>query len=170
MSKVLLLDTSILCVWLQIPGKSTCGSDTDKWNYKRVAETLQAAEKDGVTFVFPLAAMIETGNHVVNSKKADRYKLGQSLAELMRKVADEQSPWAAFTRQGEFWNAASLRQLAAEWPQLAAQKIAIGDATIKALAEFYSNLGFQVEILTGDAGLKAFQPAHPTKPRRRRSD
>jgi len=167
MQKVLILDTSILCVWLKIPGKSTCGSDTDKWNYQRVSETLQAAERDGATFVFPLAAMIETGNHIAQTPNC--YGLAQNLAELMIKVADEQSPWAAFTRQGELWNATGLKRLAAEWPQLAAQRIAIGDATIKALAEFYYKLGFQVEILTGDAGLKAFEPAQHKPPRRRRS-
>ncbi len=32
MKKVLILDTSILCVWLDVPGMDTCGPDDDKWD------------------------------------------------------------------------------------------------------------------------------------------
>ena len=57
-----------------------------------------------------------------------------------------------------------------EWPELAAQKISIGDATIKSVADYYAKTGLEVEILTGDAGLKAYQPVTPVStPRRRRS-
>jgi len=30
MKKVLIMDTSILCVWLDVPGMATCGPDDDK--------------------------------------------------------------------------------------------------------------------------------------------
>ncbi len=30
MRKVLIIDTSLLCVWLQVPGRETAGSDDDK--------------------------------------------------------------------------------------------------------------------------------------------
>jgi len=36
MRKVLIMDTSILCVWLGVPGMATCGPDTDKWDRPRV--------------------------------------------------------------------------------------------------------------------------------------
>jgi hypothetical protein len=68
------------------------------------------------------------------------------------------------------WDTQGLKNLAAEWPELAKQKISIGDATIKSVAEYYAKTGFTVEILTGDVGLKAYQPATPVPtPRRRRS-
>ena len=35
MKKVLVIDTSILCVWLSIPGFETCGSQEDKWDKPR---------------------------------------------------------------------------------------------------------------------------------------
>ncbi len=111
--------------------------------------------------------MIETGNHIAQTP--DCYALAQNLAALMIKAADERSPWAPFSRQIKLWDESGLKRLAADWPQLAVQKIAIGDATIKAVAEFYSGIGYQVEILTGDSGLKAFEPAQPKQPRRRRS-
>lgn len=79
----------------------------------------------------------------------------------MELAADQKTPWAAFTDQSILWEAEELKKLAKEWAPLAAQGISIGDATIKTVAEHYVKLGFYVEILTGDAGLKSYEPAAP---------
>lgn len=169
MRKVLIIDTSILCVYLGVPGKDTCGSDKNQWDKKRVDDLLQKEEKESTTFVLPLAAIVETGNHIAQAS-SKRYEMAQALAEIMAKAADEKTPWAAFTDQSVLWEAEGLKKLAVEWPNLAVQKISIGDATIKTVAEYYAKVGFQVEILTGDEGLKAYQPTRPLpSPRRRRS-
>jgi hypothetical protein len=169
MRKVLIIDTSILCVYLGVPGKDTCGSDKNQWDKKRVDEFLKKEEKESTTFVLPLAAIVETGNHIAQAK-LKQYEMAQALAEIMVKAADEKTPWAAFTDQSVLWEAEGLRKLAKEWPNLAVQKISIGDATIKTVAEYYAKIGFQVEILTGDDGLKAYQPTTPAStPKRRRS-
>ena len=45
----------------------------------------------------------------------------------------------------------------------------MGDATIKIVAEYYGKAGMTVEIITGDAGLKAYETIAPVLiPRRRR--
>lgn len=169
MRKVLIIDTSILCVYLEVPGKETCGSGNNKWNKQRVVDILEKEEKASTTFVLPLAAIIETGNHIAQAR-TKRYETAQALAEIMEKAADEKTPWAAFTDQSVLWDAQGLKKLAVEWSQLAARKVSIGDATIKTVAEFYAKTGCQVEILTGDHGLKAYQPTTPAPiPRRRRS-
>ena len=36
MRKVLILDTSVLCVWLDVPGMEGCGPDSDRWDKLRV--------------------------------------------------------------------------------------------------------------------------------------
>jgi hypothetical protein len=59
---------------------------------KKIAEE----EKVGTTFVLPLAAIIETGNHITQIKKGDRYTPAQKLVDLIEKVADETTPWASF--------------------------------------------------------------------------
>ena len=82
------------------------------------------------------------------------------------KAATAEEPWAAFTSQSELWSEENLKKLADEWPKLAASKISIGDATIKDVAEFYTESGFSVEILTGDGGLKAYEPKAIKVPRR----
>jgi hypothetical protein len=67
------------------------------------------------------------------------------------------------------WQTDNLQLLAETWPTLASGGLSIGDATIKDVAEYYAKAGYSVEILTGDAGLKAHEPAHPIpQPRRRR--
>ncbi|MBO1350150.1 MAG: hypothetical protein EBE86_023485 [Hormoscilla sp. GUM202] len=166
MKKILILDTSILCVWLQVPKMDTCGSDNDKWDFERVDNCIKEEIRASTTLVLPLATIIETGNHIAHAG-TKRRQTAQALAEIMIKAADEKSPWAAFTHQSELWESEGLKNLVKSWPDLAVQKISIGDATIKTVAEYYAKMGFQVEILTGDMGLKAFEPMTP--PRRRRS-
>ncbi len=67
MRKVLILDTSILCVWLDVPGMEGCGPDSDRWDKLRVEEKIQEEEQNRTTFVLPLASIIETGNHIAKS-------------------------------------------------------------------------------------------------------
>ena len=122
----------------------------------------------GSTFVLPMATLIETGNHIAQAPN-QRFERASSLADYLREAADAQSPWAAFTDQSPLWQAENLRTLANTWPPLAAGGTSIGDATIKDVAEHYAKAGYFVEILTGDEGLKAYEPAQPLAiPRRRR--
>ncbi len=153
---------------LEIAGKETCGSDRDRWDKKRVDQEITLATKQKATLVLPLATIIETGNHIAQAA-ADRFPLAEKLADLMRQAADENKPWAAFTQQAELWDAKGLRELAEKWPDQAAKRISIGDSTIIRVAEYYARTGAAVEIWTGDAGLKAYQPLQPpVQPRRRR--
>lgn len=168
MKKVLILDTSILCVWLKVPKMETCGADDDQWDFARVDKHIQEDIREKTTLVLPLATLVETGNHIAQAS-SKRYETAQALAEIITAAADERTPWAAFTDQSDLWDVEGLKKLASEWPDLANQKISIGDATIKTVAEHYAKMGFQVEILTGDGGLKAYQPTTPAPiPRRRR--
>jgi hypothetical protein len=78
MSKVLIMDTSMLCCWLQVPGKETCGTTKDKWNFHRVNAKIQEELAAHTTLVLPLAAIIETGNHIAQAN-GDRYSLAKKL-------------------------------------------------------------------------------------------
>ncbi|MCB1794537.1 MAG: hypothetical protein KDJ70_08955 [Candidatus Competibacteraceae bacterium] len=167
MKKVLVLDTSILCVWLQVPGKDSCGPDSDRWDKQRVDERIKAAVKDRATFVLPLATIIETGNHISQAAHS-RKERAEALADLINKSADQTSPWAAFSEQSILWTPDKLKKLAEDWPNLAAKKLSLGDATIKDVAEYYAQAGYAVEILTGDQGLKAYEPMMPVETPRRR--
>lgn len=166
--KVLVIDTSFLCCWLGVPGKETCGKHDDVWDGARVSSLINEEMEAGSILILPLATMIETGNHIAQAPHS-QYELAMKLAEIIVKTADEESPWGAFTLQGELWEYEGLKRLANEWPVLASQKLTIEDASIKIVAEFYARAGYIVEILTGDSGLKAYQPAITTPvPRRRK--
>ncbi len=168
MKHLLIIDTSILAIWLEVPGMENCGPDHDRWDKKRVAQKIQSEiDEKTTTFVLPLASIIETGNHIAHARHS-RKERGDALADLMRKSADQQTPWAAFSDQTVLWSSEKLKLLADSWPELAAQKLSLGDATIKDVAEYYTQMGYSVEILTGDLGLKAYEPRVSVEiPRRR---
>jgi hypothetical protein len=166
--KILILDTSILCCWLRVPGKDTAGAQHDLWDFSRIDKLLVAERDQGSTFVLPIASLIETGNHIAQCN-GDRYNLATSLTDHLKNTVDASSPWAAFTDQSALWEPSKLQELATVWPQLAVGRTSIGDATIKHVAEYYSQAGWEVEILTGDEGLKAYETSRQTLIPRRRS-
>ena len=164
---VLILDTSVLCVWLKIPGFDSCGSDVHRWDFAKIDEEITTAVEMHFTLVLPLATIIETGNHIAHAPERRRDR-AIALADLIRKAADETSPWAAFTEQAGLWSADNLKKLADVWPDLAATRLAIGDATIKDVAEYYIAMGFDVRLLSGDSRLAAYELPHPPLVPRRR--
>lgn len=165
--KVLILDTSVLCCWLRVSGKDTAGPHHDQWTPERIDALIEEEKRQHSTFVLPIASLIETGNHVAQASER-RYECATALATHLTAAADAQSPWAAFTDQSALWEQDKLRRLAQAWPNLAAGGTSIGDATIKDVADYYARAGIHVEILTGDAGLKAYEPLKPVpQPRRR---
>lgn len=167
MRKVLIIDTSLLCVWLQVPGMKTGGSDDDKWNFQRVDEKIKLEIEKSTVLVLPLAVVIETGNHIAQAQ--NNYQVAQKFAVIMTKAADETSPWAAFSEQVELWEAEELKKLATQFPQCASQKTSMGDASIVFLGQHYQKKGFCVEFLTADKGLKAQEPSPPPQTTRRSS-
>jgi hypothetical protein len=160
--KALILDTSILCVVIGIPGKEVCGPKDNLWTQERVTNKLEAERQAGATLVLPLATVIETGNHIAQSKQGDRIKMAQELAAMMFNAASGEIPWAAFAEQQNLWNADALRYIAEKWPLQAAQGFSMGDFTIVSVADQYRQAGFYVEIFTGDQGLKAMEPIPPS--------
>jgi hypothetical protein len=165
---ILILDTSVLCCWLQVVGKEEAGAVEDRWTHQRIDALLQKSEKEGATLVLPIATLIETGNHIAQAP-SQRYECAQRLGHCLQLTVNAESPWAAFVDQDVLWKPENLQKLATEWPTLAASRLSMGDATIKDIAEFYAEKGFEVSILTGDQGLKAYQPVNqPSVPRRRR--
>jgi len=168
MRKVLLIDTSLLCVWLKVSGMENCGYDNDMWDYQRVNQKIQAEIAISTTLVLPLATVVETGNHIAQAK-AKQYEIAQAFAQIMAYAADETTPWAAFSEQIVLWEAEELKKLAAKFPENAKQKTSMGDASIVILGWHYHRKGYHVEFLTADKGLKAQEPPQPTPPTRRSS-
>ena len=171
MRKVLLIDTSLLCVWLKVPGKETAGNN--KWDFELVNEKILTEIEKGTTLVLPLATVIETGNHISQAKNtnSDSKRItSEEFAKIMIYAADETSPWAAFREQIVLWEAEGLKNLAEKFPNQAVEKTSMGDASIVVLGwYYYQEKGFHVEFLTDDNGLKSQEPPQPNPPTRRSS-
>jgi hypothetical protein len=169
MRKVLLIDTSLLCVWLKVPGKETAGNN--KWDFELVNEKILTEIEKGTTLVLPLATVIETGNHISQAKNtnSDSKRItSEEFAKIMIAAADEKSPWAAFREQIVLWEAEGLKNLAEKFPNQAVEKTSMGDASIVVLGwYYYYEKGFYVEFLTADSGLKSQEPPQPQPPTRR---
>lgn len=166
--KVLIIDTSVLCVWLQVPGMDSCGSDEDRWDYNRINDKIDKELSESTTFVLPLAAIIETGNHITHSTGNGRYLSACKLSEIVGKTADKESPWAAFTDQHGMWDKEGLKKLCSRWLTTVNTGQSLGDASIVDVCEYYSKIGCNVEIFTGDAGLKSYEPTIKVPTPRRR--
>lgn len=82
MRKVLVIDTSVLYVWLKVSGKETCGPSNALVTYEKVSEKIEKEKKKGTTFILPLATIIETENHIAHSS-GDRMSLGEEFAQIM---------------------------------------------------------------------------------------
>jgi hypothetical protein len=169
MRKVLLIDTSLLCVWLKVPGKETAGNN--KWDFELVNEKILTEIEKGTTLVLPLATVIETGNHISQAKNtnSDSKRItSEEFAKIMIAAADEKSPWAAFREQIVLWEAEGLKNLAEKFPNQAVEKTSMGDASIVVLGwYYYQEKGFHVEFLTDDDRLKSQEPPQPQPPTRR---
>ena len=170
MRKVLLIDTSLLCVWLKVPGKETAGNN--KWDFELVNEKILTEIEKGTTLVLPLATVIETGNHIAQAKTANsdsKRITSEEFAKIMIAAADEKSPWAAFREQIVLWEAEGLKNLAEKFPNQAVEKTSMGDASIVVLGWYYHQKSFHVEFLTDDDRLKSQEPPQPQPPTRRSS-
>ena len=55
---VLILDTSVLCCWLRVPGKSTAGPQNNRWDHARIDAEIQQKTRQGGTLVLPLMIVL----------------------------------------------------------------------------------------------------------------
>ena len=70
MRKVLILDTSILCVWLKVPGKETCGSGANTITYDAVYAKIEEDEKNLYQFKYALEHLdLDLIAQEINNKK-----------------------------------------------------------------------------------------------------
>jgi hypothetical protein len=162
-------EACMLCVLLKVPGKETCGLTGDLWDRQRVEKFLDAEAKLKTVLVLPFATIIETGNHISQATN-QRFELATKLMDIVAKTLVAEEPWAAFNHNQTFWTEDVWKRIIRHWPERAAGRFSLGDEMIKGVADFYAQTGAEVIILTGDQGLKAYEPGAPVLiPRRRQS-
>lgn len=158
--KVVIIDTSILCVWLDVPGMNKIEKKGEKIITQLDVEAKIKKETDaGVRIVLPLASVIECGNHITQIKGTDPKQYIDKFADFILKSINGSEPWDIFTNQTELFDEVKFKDLVERWRNLAMSGISMGDASIIQVAEMYASKNFTAEIFTGDSGLKAYEPA-----------
>lgn len=117
MSPICILDTSVLCEVLEVPGKSQQGATI----------RLELAEKhqSNENLLLPLAAIFETGNHI-GPCNGDRFRLATTFAHMVRDALDGKAPFVVTPIPGPpIWDA-----LLVGFPQWAATGSGLGDLSI----------------------------------------
>ncbi len=172
--KVLVVDTCLACVWQKVPGMETAGSDENRWDFERVDEKINTEIEKGTLLVLPLASFIETGNHITQIKAQDRKPYVEKFGKMIVESIDGQSPWATYGSQNKLWEGGHLREVVNRWIEMnKIGKHSFGDVSILDVATAYRYADYDVEILTADELLKAYESVDldvidvPVQPRRR---
>lgn len=173
--KVLIVDTCLACVWLKVPEMITAGPDDDCWDFERVNQKIKEETAQGTLLVLPLGTIIETGNHITQVKQGDRMPFVRDFAEKIKSSINGDAPWAAYSKQKALWEDRHLQELIDRWTTMneTAGRHSLGDVSILDVATAYRAAGFDVEILTADQLLKAYESVDlpmldlPAPPRRR---
>jgi hypothetical protein len=154
-----MLDTSVLCELLQVPGKSSLAKN------REVIADLDRRCGDGERLVIPVTAVIETGNHIAQCD-GDRYAVAERLVQLLRQAVSEDGPWRVLqSRLGtEFLTALCDGDSTGQTLEtLAAQRVGAGDVAI--LVERDQLLAdtalATIGVWTFDEGLKAQAAVRP---------
>jgi hypothetical protein len=160
MSTVTLVDTSVLCEILRVPGKS------DPTIAIQIVAELDRRWRAGERLVIPLTAVIETGNHIAQAKKDERYEVARRFVALLRASVTDQSPWLVL--QGS-WGADFLTSLCTgastheSLETLAAEGVGAGDIAILVERD-QLRLGTavrRVQVWTLDAALASYAAVSP---------
>ncbi len=80
-----LVDTSVLCELLEVPGKSQQAS--------AVQADFQLRVGRGEQFLLPATTIIETGNHIAQVKTGDRRAAAERYVNFVRKAVASEPPW-----------------------------------------------------------------------------
>lgn len=156
MAKVLIIDTSIMCVWLKVPGMETAGKNNEH-TYDIVAKHIEEEKRLGTKLVLPIATIIETGNHIAHAN-GGKMSAANMLSDTIVSASKGEFPWVAIDMQSSLWQVESLTALVEDWKKtVITESQSLGDAAIVQIAEQFASAGIEVEIYTGDGGLKNYE-------------
>lgn len=162
MTRIIFVDTSVLLCILDVPGKN---QDRDAV-VRRFADLATAGSN---TLILPVAAVIETGNHIAHlSDGSVRRTRMEKLARILQDSATATAPWVVGRAD---WNAAFLQLLIdgsvdgsiPSMVDLSSEGVGVGDASIVHEMQKYqmdvdTPSGMPVRLWTLDNGLAALTP------------
>lgn len=147
---IAVVDTGVMCCWLEVPGKSTAGSGAGAWNKARADKEINAVVKAKGTLILPLSVVVEVANHIAQSNVSRRTR----AIDLFNKVLatlDDTRPWRKFEETKRLWVRDWYIKAAEEWPEYANSGIGLADYSLIGIAHYFFELGSEVKVLTTDA-------------------
>lgn len=156
-----IIDTSILCNILDLPFMSQ--------DRQVVMQELTALQKDKQqVLILPLAAIIETGNHIAHIADGNiRRNRAEKMAELIKKTVKDEAPW---TYYGKEFEREDLLEISKAVVDHAVREIGVGDLSIIQVYKKYKEnvpaVG-SIRVWSLDHHLQAYYEEMPSIRRRR---
>lgn len=120
MSSIVLVDTSILLNVLDVEGRNERRDE--------VIDELAVRIQDGDHLFIPLAAIVETGNHIAHvSNGAARRSAAQRFVLAVQGALNSEAPWKPL----QFPEHTALAAWLQAFPDSASRQIGIGDVSIQ---------------------------------------
>ena len=121
MSRIVLLDTSVLLNVLDVPGRSQ--------HRDAILSELELLIDSVAHLFIPMAAIIETGNHIAHMDGDGRVRrqVAERFVELMRAALNDEAPWKPINFPSDTHVLAWL----GEFPDSAMRRIGMGDLSIR---------------------------------------
>jgi hypothetical protein len=121
MSSIVLVDTSVLLNVLNVPGRNQ--------QYESVLNELDALFEAEALLFIPMAAIIETGNHIAHMDGDGRLRrqAAERFVEVVGDALNDVAPWKPMN----FPSATHLLGWLGEFPDSAMRQVGMGDLSIK---------------------------------------
>lgn len=127
------IDTSVLCLLLKIPGFENSGPSTVTHDDIKGMFTAVCTDQQ-LSLALPVAAIIETGNHIAQIKDSDeRRDRAAILTDMLDKASQHTAPWQLAAVQ---WDDQLIKRIfhtssmGGSFVDLVPSKIGIGDISI----------------------------------------
>ncbi len=159
--KVVIVDTSILIVWLQIPGFEEAGEE--RITYKQIDERLNQYKSEGAYLMLTIACVIESGNHIAQIKDSERRREKvNEFAAFLESVVNNSNGWMMYYSEKDLWSKEEMLKLISMWRENGIYKLSMGDTSILKVANQLKYI-YNVEVFTGDRQLHELSlvPAKP---------
>ena len=153
MRAVAIVDTSIFCEILNIPGMSG--------QHDTVVKTLMDLIKKDTNLLLPMAAVYETGNHIAHlTDGGHRRKFAQLFTEQVRKAITGEAPWQIM----QLPDIEEVKEWLSGFPDEAMRNVSMGDLSIKKEWEKMriKTPNYRVFIWSLDSDLKGYDYNPPS--------
>lgn len=160
------VDTGVLCCWLEVPGRETAGSGDQRWDNARANAKIDEVINRSGTLILPLSVIIETANHIAQANHSRKTKAEQLFHRVIASL-NGTHPWKQFSEPERLWNKEWYARAQAQWPVYADRRIGLADYSIADISRYFFELGSEVLTLTADQALFA-EVGHMVQPERLR--